>query len=283
LEKGLLYQEQLGVNPYKYGFVGGTDNHNGLPGNTEDDNYMVGSHGLADLTAKNRATLAVDGWAEAYDINPGALCGVWAPSNTRENIWDAMNSRETFATSGVRIKVRFFAGYDFAKEYASYEELVKAGYQNGVPMGGDMPLKEGKKPSFLVWAMKDPLGPNLERIQIVKGWVEKGVMKEKIFNVAVSDNRVIKADGSVAKLEAHIDMKTGAFNKEKGSVELKTTWTDTGFDPAQHAFYYVRVLQLPTARWSFYDELREGVTMPKSVSKSIIERAWSSPIWFTHK
>ncbi|MGL6269421.1 MAG: DUF3604 domain-containing protein, partial [Chitinophagaceae bacterium] len=281
LEKGLLYQEQIGVNPYKYGFVGGTDNHNGLPGNTEDDNYMVGSHGLADLTAKNRATLAVDGWAEAYDINPGALCGVWAPSNTRENIWDAMNSRETFATSGVRIKVRFFAGYDFAKEYVTYEELVKAGYQNGVPMGGDLPLKDGKKPSFLVWAMKDPLGPNLDRIQIVKGWVEKGVMKEKVFNVAVSDNRVIKADGSVAKLDAQIDMKTGAFNKDKGSIELKATWTDPGFDPAQHAFYYVRVLQLPTARWTFYDELREGVTMPKSVSKSIIERAWSSPIWFT--
>jgi len=283
LERGILYQEQMGVNPYKYGFVGGTDNHNGLPSNVEEDNYKVGSHGVADLTAKNRATKAVDGWAEAYDINPGALTGVWAPSNTRENIWDGMKARETFATSGPRIKVRFFAGYDFVNNYASYEEMVKAGYKNGVPMGGDLAVNQNKKPQFIIWAIKDPNGPNLDRIQIIKGWVANGEMKEKIFNVAVSDGRVIKADGSVEKLFAPIDMKTGAFNTSKGSVELKATWTDPGFDVSQHAFYYVRVLQLPTARWTFYDEIREGVTMPTGASKSIVERAWSSPIWYTPK
>ena len=283
LERGILYQDQLGVNPYKYGFVGGTDNHNGLPSNVEEDNYKVGSHGVADLTAQSRATKAVDGWAEAYDINPGALTGVWAPANTRENIWDGMKAKETFATSGTRIKVRFFAGYDYASQYKTYEELVKEGYKKGVPMGGDLKLNGSKKPQFIVWAIKDPNSANLDRIQIVKGWIEKGEMKEKVFNVAVSDGRLIKADGSTTKLVAPIDLKTGAFNTNKGSTELKTVWTDPGFDASQNAFYYVRVIQLPTARWTYFDELREQVKHKTEVPKSIAERAWSSPIWFTHK
>lgn len=283
LEKGLDYQEKLGVNPYKYGFVGGTDNHNGLPSNVEEDNYKVGSHGLADNTAESRATKAVDGWAEAYDINPGALCGVWAPANTRENIWDGMKAKETFATSGTRIKVRFFAGYDYSDDYATYDDLVKDGYQKGVPMGGDLPVKESKNPQFIVWAIKDPISANLDRIQIIKGWMENGEMKEMIYNVAVSDGRTIKPDGSVAKLEAPIDLSTGDFNTSKGSVELKSVWTDPEFDPKQTAFYYVRVIQLPTARWTYYDELREKVKFPAGVPKSIQERAWSSPIWYTPK
>lgn len=283
LEKGLDYQEKLGVNPYKYGFVGGTDNHNGLPGNVEEDNYTVGSHGLADNTAESRSTRAVDGWAEAYDINPGALCGVWAPSNTRENIWDGMKAKETFATSGTRIKVRFFAGYDYANEYASYNELVNDGYQKGVPMGGDLPVAEAKNPKFIVWATKDPNGANLDRIQVIKGWMEKGAMKEMIYNVALSDGRTINADGSVAKLDAPINLTNGNFNTTKGSVELKAVWTDPEFDPKQTAFYYVRVIELPTARWTFYDELREKVKFPANVPKSIQERAWSSPIWYTPK
>ena len=283
LEKGLDYQEKLGVNPYKYGFVGGTDNHNGLPSNVEEDNYKVGSHGLADNTAQSRATKAVDGWAEAYDINPGALCGVWAPANTRENIWDGMKAKETFATSGTRIKVRFFAGYDFANEYASYTDLVKDGYQKGVPMGGDLAVMPSKSPKFIVWATKDPNSANLDRIQIIKGWMEKGEMKEMVYNVAVSDGRTIKADGSVSKLDAPIDLKNGNYNSTKGSVELKAVWTDPKFDANQTAFYYVRVIELPTARWTYYDELREKVKMPAGVPKSIQERAWSSPIWYTPK
>lgn len=283
LEKGLDYQEKLGVNPYKYGFVGGTDNHNGLPSNVEEDNYKVGSHGLADNTARSRATKAVDGWAEAYDINPGALCGVWAPANTRENIWDGMKAKETFATSGTRIKLRFFAGYDYASDYANYNELVQDGYQKGVPMGGDLPVTAAKSPKFIVWATKDPNSANLDRIQIIKGWMEKGEMKEMIYNVAVSDGRTIKADGSVEKLDAPIDLSNGKSNTTKGSVELKAVWTDPKFDPKQTAFYYVRVIELPTARWTFYDELREKVKMPANVPKSIQERAWSSPIWYTPK
>ncbi len=284
LKKGLEYEGKLGVNPYKYGFAGGTDNHNGLPGNTAEDNYMVGSHGLADLTAESRATKAVDGWAEAYDINPGALTGVWAPANTREDIWDAMKAKETFATSGVRIKCRMFGGYNLADSFSSYVEMVKAGQATAIPMGGDLPtVDDGKKPGFMVWAAKDPNGPGLDRIQIIKGWVEDGKMNEKIYNVAVSDGRTIGADGKVSNLEAPIDAVSGAFNTSKGSNELMAVWTDTNFDSSQHAFYYMRVLQLPTARWTFYDTMRKGVKFPNEVPASIIERAWGSPIWYTAK
>lgn len=279
LERGLKYEEDLGINPFKYGFVGGTDNHNGTPSNVEEDNYAVGSHGYADQTAENRTKQVIDGWATAYDINPGALTGVWAESNTREAIWDAMKNKETFATSGPRIKVRLFGGYDFKDTYTD-DSFIKDGYNKGVPMGGDLIKSEGKNPKFIVWAIKDPIGPGLDRIQIIKGWMEDGEMQERIYNVAVSDDRKIKADGSVDTLNATVDLNTGDFDKEKGSTQLMTVWEDTDFDARQKSFYYVRVLQLPTARWNLYDEIREGVKFPKATPKTLIERAWSSPIWY---
>ena len=280
LERGLKYEEDLGANPFKYGFVGGSDNHNGTPGNVEEDNYKVGSHGLADQTAADRLSQVIDGWATAYDINPGSLTGVWAESNTRGAIWDALKNRETFATSGPRMKVRFFGGYDFATGYDS-NSLVEAGYSKGVPMGGNLTEGDGSAPKFIVWAIKDPIGPGLDRIQIIKGWMDNGEMMEKIYNVAVSDEREIKADGSVAPIDAPVNVETGEFDSSKGSPELMTVWTDPDFDPSQKAFYYVRVLQLPTARWTLYDEIREGVRYPETVPKSIVERAWSSPIWYS--
>ena len=282
LERGLKYEEDLGVNPFKYGFVGGTDNHNGTPSNVEEDNYAVGSHGYADQTAENRTKQAIDGWATAYDINPGALTGVWAESNTRGAIWDAMKNKETFATSGPRMKVRLFGGYDFDAAYSD-NSFVEDGYAKGVPMGGDLSEAKGKSPQFIVWAIKDPIGPGLDRIQIIKGWMDHGEMKEKIYNVAVSDSREIKADGSVSPLNATVDLKTGDFNSDKGSAQLMTVWTDPDFDASQKAFYYARVLQLPTARWNLYDEIRENVTFPETVPKTLVERAWSSPIWYTPK
>ncbi len=280
LERGLKYEEDLGVNPFKYGFVGGSDNHNGTPGNVEENNYTVGSHGLADQTAEDRLTQVIDGWATAYDINPGSLTGVWAESNTRESIWDAIKNKETFATSGPRMKVRLFGGYDFESNYIS-TSFVKEGYSKGVPMGGDLPEVNGKSPQFIVWAIKDPMGPGLDRIQIIKGWLENGEMKEAIYNVAVSDDRKIQSDGSVEPLKAMVNMETGDFDSSKGSSELMTVWTDPDFDPSQKAFYYARVLQLPTARWTLYDEIREGVKYPDAIPKSIVERAWSSPIWYS--
>jgi hypothetical protein len=276
LGRGLKYYDQLGINPFKYGFVGGTDNHNGTPSNVEEDNYKVGSHGLADRTAKVRSTSNLEGEMLIADASPGALAAVWATSNTRGAIWDSMLAKETFATSGPRMKVRAFAGQGFAPSYDSYEALVKDGYAKGVPMGGD--YKGDKAPQFLVWAVKDPIGPNLDRIQIIKGWYEDGEMRDTVYNVVASGDRLQK-DGSVTPIDAPIDLKTGAFNKEKGSPELKGVWTDPDYDPNQQAYYYVRVLQLPTARWTLYDEIRSGVKYPDSVKKQIVERAWGSPFW----
>jgi hypothetical protein len=276
LGRGIKYHADLGVNPFKYGFAGGTDNHNGTPSNVEEDNYTVGSHGLADQTAEVRSTSMLEGEMRISDMNPGALTAVWAESNTRGAIWDSMLAKETFATSGPRMKVRFFAGQGFADRYDSYDAMVTDGYAKGVPMGGDYTGAEA--PQFLVWAMKDPIGPNLDRIQIIKGWYEDGEMKDKVVDVVASGDRLL-ADGSVTPIDAPIDMATGDFNAEKGDPELMGVWTDPDWDPTQEAFYYVRVLQLPTARWTLYDELRAGVKYPDDVKREIVERAWASPIW----
>lgn len=280
LGRGIKYHAELGINPFKYGFVGGTDSHNGTPSNVEEDNYKVGSHGYADQTAQVRSTSMLDGEMSIADSNPGALTAVWAESNTRGAIWDSMLAKETFATSGPRMKVRFFAGQGFSKSYASYEALVSDGYKKGVPMGGD--YKGSKAPQFLVWAMKDPIGPNLDRIQIIKGWIENGEPKDTVYNVVASGKR-LKSDGTVAPIDAPINLNTGEFNSEKGDPELMGVWTDPNWNPKQEAFYYVRVLQLPTARWTLYDELREGVKYPDDVKRQIVERAWASPIWYEVK
>ncbi|MCB1351152.1 MAG: DUF3604 domain-containing protein [Rhodobacteraceae bacterium] len=276
LGRGIKYNAQIGVNPFKYGFVGGTDSHNGTPSNVEEDNYAVGSHGLADRTAEVRAVSVLDGEMLISDSNPGALTAVWAESNTRGAIWDSMMAKETFATSGPRMKVRVFAGQGFAESYDSYDAMVEDGYEKGVPMGGDYAGPEA--PQLLVWAMKDPIGPNLDRIQIIKGWYEDGEMKDKIYDVVASGDR-LQADGSVTPIDAPIDMATGDFNTEKGDPELMTVWTDPDWVPDVEAYYYARVLQLPTARWTLYDELREGVSYPGDVKREIVERAWASPIW----
>jgi hypothetical protein len=276
LGRGLKYRADLGTNPFKYGFVGGTDNHNGSPGNVAEDNYRVGSHGLTDREPEARAKNVLEGEMMIADTNPGAITGVWATSNTRSAIWDAMAAKETFATSGPRIRVRAFAGQGFNQPQGSYEDLVTDGYAKGVPMGGNYEGKEA--PQILVWAAKDPDGPNLDRIQIIKGWLEDGEMMDTVYDVVASGNRM-QEDGTVEPIDAPIDLETGQFNTEKGSPELKAVWTDPDFDPAQEAFYYVRVLQLPTARWTLYDEIREGVSYADDVKRQIVERAWGSPIW----
>ena len=277
LTRGLKYEQDLGTNPFKYGFVGGTDSHNGSPSNVAEDNYLVGSHGLVDRTAENRATRTMSGELRVSDMSTGAITGVWATSNTREGIWDAMYAKETFATSGPRIKVRAFAGQGFQPTYDSYEAMVQDGYDKGVPMGQD--YTGNTAPQILVWAMKDPIGPGLDRIQIVKGWLENGEMKDQVYDVVASGDR-LKDDGTVEPINAPINLETGEFNTEKGDAELMTVWTDPAFDPNQHAYYYIRVLQLPTARWNLYDEIREGIIFPEKTPKQIVERAWGSPIWY---
>lgn len=277
LDRGLKYRDELGVNPFKYGFVGGTDSHNGSPSNVAEDNYAVGSHGLADRKAEDRSKNMLEGEMLIADTNPGAITGVWAQANTRADIWDAMAARETFATSGPRIRVRAFAGQGFESTYASYEAMVRDGYEKGVPMGRD--YAGDAAPQFLLMAMKDPDGPNLDRIQIIKGWVEDGEMKDRVYNALASDDR-LRDDGTVEPIDAPVDITTGAFNTEKGSSQLMGVWTDPDFDPNQHAYYYVRVLQLPTARWTLWDEIREGVEYPDEVKRTVVERAWGSPIWY---
>ena len=283
--QGLAYEQSLGVNPYKYGFVGGTDSHNGTPGNTAEDNFMAGSHGAADATVELRRTSEVGGWIKGNDLNPGALTGVWAESNTRGAIWDAMRRREAFATSGTRMKVRFFGGWSYASDIVKGPDMIKAAYAGGVPMGGDLSkAPAGKSPTFVVWAMKDPDDANLDRIQIVKGWVDAaGAKHDRVFDVVWSgaDSRKRGAGGKVPPVGNTVDTRTARYENTIGSPELAAVWTDPEFDPSVRALYYVRALQIPTPRWSTYDAARAGLPLLDGVPATVQERAWSSPIWYT--
>ena len=282
--QGLAYEQSLGVNPYKYGFVGGTDSHNGTPGNTAEDNFMAGSHGAADATVELRRTSEVGGWIKGNDLNPGALTGVWAESNTRGAIWDAMRRREAFATSGTRMKVRFFGGWSYASDIVKGPDMIKAAYAGGVPMGGDLSkAPAGKSPTFVVWAMKDPDDANLDRIQIVKGWVDAaGAKHDRVFDVVWSgaDSRKRGAGGKVPPVGNTVDTRTARYENTIGSPELAAVWTDPEFDPSVRALYYVRALQIPTPRWSTYDAARAGLPLLDGVPATVQERAWSSPIWY---
>jgi hypothetical protein len=285
LVKGLEFQRSLGVNPYKYGVVGGTDSHNGTPADTAEDNFMVGSHGAADGTVERRRTGEVGGWIAGIDLNPGALTGVWATSNTRAAIWDAMKAKETFATSGVRIKVRMFAGFDLPGPDANPAATVATGYRAGVPMGGTLPpVAAGEKRPlrFNVMAMKGARDAHLDRIQIIKGWIgADGTPQERIVNVAWSGDRTIGVDGKLPPVGNTVDLATATYTNAVGSPQLTGSWVDDQFDPAQHALYYARVLQIPTPRWSTYDAVRAKLPLLEGVAATVQERAWTSPIWYT--
>jgi hypothetical protein len=291
LKRGLAYEETLGTNPYKYGIMGSTDTHNGTPGNTEENDEYVGNHAGVDATPELRSTRdwILEPSVKTYKaVNPGGLIAVWAKANTRSDIYDAMVNKETYATSGGRMKIRFFAGFDFAKRYDAYDRLVADGYELGVPMGGDLSLSKHKAelsnneiPQFIVWASKDPIGANLERIQIIKGWYENNELYEKIYNVALSDERVVNPDGTVDDLGPIVNLTNGAVDQSKGDTELISVWSDPDFNPNLRAFYYARVLEVPTPRYTLWDEIRAGVKYPDEVPKTIRERAWSSPIWYS--
>jgi hypothetical protein len=280
LIKGLEYEKELGVNPYQFGFIGGTDNHNGTPSNLTESNFKIGSHGSADGTIDRRRTAEVGGWIKGVDLTPGALTGVWASRNTREEIWNAMKNKEVFATSGTRLKVRFFGGFDLEDKPKNYETLVSKGYEKGVPMGQS--LKEGKgSPTFYVWALKDPDQANLDRIQIIKGWISAdGKMKEKIYNVAWSGDRQPDENGKLPPVGNTVNLESATYTNTIGSSTLMGTWKDPDFDPSLYATYYARVIEIPTPRWSTYDAVRAGLPLLEGVKSTIQERAWSSPIWY---
>jgi hypothetical protein len=277
--KGLAYQAALGENPFKFGFTGGTDSHNGTPGDVVEDNY-VGSHGGADKEVALRREGAITGWIDGKDANPGALAAVWATRNTRAAIWDAMAARESFATSGTRIRVRFFGGAGLAPP-TDPKALVEQGYKSGVPMGGTL-TTAASAPIFTVWASKEPDGANLDRIQIIKGWVDaKGEPRDKVYDVAWSGDRRPGKDGKVSAVGSTVDLATARYTNAIGAPELMGSWNDPTFDANQHALYYVRVLEIPTPRWTTYDAVRNNLPLLKDVPATVQERAWTSPIWYT--
>jgi Protein of unknown function (DUF3604) len=279
-KNGLTMQDTRGYNPYKFGVVGAGDSHN-TAASYSQSNYF-GDHAMIDPTPEIRLSGKVVAGMTVIQTGTSGLGGVWAESNTRESIFDAMKRKETFGTSGVYIKVRLFGGWDYPNDVLEKKDWVKIGYAKGVPMGGDLPPRKGKAPTFIVWAVKDPVDGNLDRIQIVKGWSKSGQSFEKIYDVVWSGDR--KPDPATGKLPAvgnTVDVKNASYTNTIGTVELKKVWTDPEFDPKLHAFYYARVIQIPTPRWSTYDAKKLGVAPPTTVPSSIQERAWTSPIWYT--
>ncbi len=294
LKDGILMQEQHGFNPYKMGFIGSSDTHNAAPGSVEERNFFS-KVGREDATPELRGSVPPGG-AKTWDGVTGGpnvntarfqswgasgLAGVWAEENSREAIYAALRRKETFATSGPRIKVRFFAGYDFPADLARRQDIVTQAYAHGVTMGGDLLAARGRTPQFLIWGVRDPNSGYLQRAQIVKGWVENGVAKERVFDVACSDHLPLdRAAWRCPSNGAKVDVSTCATERFKGDVELRTMWTDPTFNPKQRAFYYLRVLENPSCRWSTWDALRNGTPPNPNLPATIVERAWSSPIWY---
>jgi hypothetical protein len=284
LKNGLAVERDLGVNPFKYGLASGTDTHNGLAA-PEEDNFFAKfvsaepRPGRWSEDALKFGTNVVKGW----EMTAAGWTGVWATDNTREAIWDAMQRRETYSTSGSRLVVRFFGGYDFTAADAHDRNPAIAGYTKGVAMGSDLPAApKGKAPTFLVAALKDPIGGNLDRIQIIKGWLgADGKPQEKIFDVAWSDERKPGADGKLPPVGNTVDLANATWSNTIGDPELLTVWTDPEFDQTVAAVYYARVLEIPTPRWTAYDAKRFNVKMAPEVPMIGQERAFTSPIWYT--
>jgi hypothetical protein len=280
---GQELQAKLGINPFKYGLEGGTDYHSGFS-STEENNYP-GSHGMQDALDKNYKDILLSSESVAGEpptkISAGNLTGVWAENNTRNAIFDALKRKECFATSGNRIKVRMFAGWDYNNEILKAGDWVKQAYASGVPMGADLVARgTSGKPRFLVQALKDPNGGNLDRIQIIKVSTKNGKSTEKIYDVIWSGDRKKDAKGKVPAVGTTVDIKTATYTNSIGVAELFGFWEDTDFDPSAYVTYYARVLEIPTPRWSTYLAAKHNMDVNKSVDATIQERAWTSPIWY---
>ncbi len=284
LKDGITMQDVRGYNPYKLGMAGGSDGHNtGSP--YRQDNFF-GLHADADGSVDRRfAGVLIGGTMDVRLENPGGLTGVWAEENTRASLWDAMYRKETFGVSGPHIKVRFFGGWGYNKDIVNAGDWVKQSYAGGVPMGADLPPMpsggKGTAPTFVVWAVKDPTSANLDRIQIIKGWTQNGQSFEKIYDVAWSgDRQPDKWTRRVPAIQSSVDIEKATYTNSVGSVELKGVWSDPEFDASSHAFYYVRVLEIPTPRWTLIQAVKSGLPPPDVVPLTGQERAWTSPIWY---
>lgn len=282
LKEGLRLEEMLGVNPYKFGVIASTDTHNGTPGATDESNY-TGLFGAEDATPQGRARLpAIKAFRPPRLHTASGLAAVWAEENTRDSIFAALKRKETFATSGTRIVLRFFGGWGFGNEKIDDMDIVGLGYQSGVAMGADLPgdAIQGV-PEFLFWAMQAADGASLQRIQMIKGWREDGESREATYDLVCSDGLVPNpVSHRCPDNGAEVDLTNCAVSNDKGAVELKGRWRDPDFDPAQAAFYYVRVLENPSCRWSTWEALREGRPFFAEIAPLIQERAWSSAIWY---
>ncbi|KPK14660.1 MAG: hypothetical protein AMJ62_12330 [Myxococcales bacterium SG8_38] len=281
LRRGLEIEAKTGANPYKFGMIGSTDSHTGMS-SAEEDNF----HGKTafDSTPANTFATYLDIEGFGADMSASGMAGVWAESCDRKAIFEAFVRKEVYATTGPRIRVRFFGGWSFDDGDAKWKDIAKIGYEKGVPMGGDLTRgPKGKAPRFLVYAIKDPKGANLDRIQIVKGWLSPtGSAEEKVYDIAWSDDRALREDGTVEPVGNTVDLTTGAYTNGIGDPQLSAVWEDPDFDPDARAFYYLRALQIPTPRHTLLDAIALGMDPSETGHPPTIqERAYSSPIWYT--
>ncbi len=283
LQIGLQLEEELGVNPYQFGMIGSTDSHTGLA-TAEEENFFGKHSGTEPSPARYKHPMAEtpNGRYESWDMVASGLAAVWAKENTREAIFDAMMRKETYATTGPRMMVRFFGGWDFTAADTQSRLPANAGYSRGVPMGATLPPSENSKPpSFLVAALKDPLSGNLDRIQVVKGWIDSnGNQQEKVYDVVWSGERIIGVDGKLQAVGNTVNVAKATWTNTIGAPELIGVWMDPDFDPEEPAVYYARVLEIPTPRWTAYEAARFGITLPANVPMVTQERAYTSPIWY---
>ncbi len=285
LKRGFTLEQEFGINPYKFGMVGATDAHTSLS-TAEEENFFGKSVSVEPSATRISHPFIKSKLGEI----PGDILvasgyqGVWAVENTRKAIFDAMKRKETYATTGPRMLVRFFGGWEFNDSDLRSRAPAFRGYEKGVPMGGDLSnAPDGKSPTFMVFALRDPIGANLDRVQIVKGWQDvKGRLHERVYDVAVSDGRKIDADGrSRTPVGNTVDLEAANWTNTIGASELTTVWTDPDFDPKARTFYYARVIEIPTPRWVLYDKVRLGAELPEGVDLVHQERAYTSPIWYT--
>jgi len=280
LRNGLLLERKLGVNPFKFGMIGSSDMHTGLS-TTEENNFwgkFLESEPSGVRWKEKMSALLQESW----ELGASGLAAVWAPKNTRKAIFEALMRRETYATTGSRIRLRFFGGWGFGRGDIDRPDYARFGYRHGVPMGGDLGRIEGRKPpSFLIHAVRDPDGAYLDRVQVVKGWLDaKGETHEKVYDVALSNGRKVGKDGKAPSVGSTVNLTDATYTNAIGAPELATWWQDPDFDADQPAFYYVRVIEIPRPRWTVHDEKYFGVKMPDNVRRVVQDRAYSSPIWY---
>ena len=286
LRLGLGHEVSIGANPFKFGMIGSTDAHTSLA-TTREDNFF-GKNPPAEPDANRWSHVFMKGELEGTDYYnwetlASGLTGVWARENTRKALFDAMNRKEVYATTGSRISVRVFGGWDFAADEVERPDFAERGYRDGVPMGGDLSnAPEGRSPTMMIRALRDPDNANLDRVQVVKGWLQAdGKTAEKVYDVACSDGRAIVEHACERPVGSTVDVATASYTNTIGDPMLNAVWSDPDFDPSQHAFYYVRVLEIPKPTWQAHDVKYYGVKMDEAVPMSLQDRAYTSPIWYT--